>query len=218
MPKAHQWIVAELVKNHQKYGGSNWDSLDIRSRHCEAELARRTLSENASKEEREFAKETESQFTKVFTDAIPHFKKLFDEGTERPTSADGLLSHLNVEGGAFLTMAANLYEKAVGVRPTEEQVRTFVTDCPPFLAMMLGLVHAQFEWAGIREKPVKKDKRVGRIDLFCSIYLPYCDLYITDDDEQRWCLNEIALTAKLPVEILSFTDFRAGLLFLLKTS
>jgi hypothetical protein len=111
-------------------------------------------------------------------------------------------------------MAANLYEKAVVVRPMEEQVRTFVTDCPPFLAMMLGLVHAQFEWAGIREKPVKKDKRVGRIDLFCSIYLPYCDLYITDDDEQRRCLNEIALTAKLPVEILSFTDFRSRLIVL----
>jgi hypothetical protein len=72
---------------------------------------------------------------------------------------------------------------------------------------MLGLAHALFEWA-IREKQVKKDKRVGRIDLFCAIYLPYCDLFITNDDEQRRCLGEIATAAKLPVEVLSFVDFR----------
>jgi hypothetical protein len=36
---------------------------------------------------------------------------------------------------------------------------------------MLGLAHAQFDWT-IRGTQVTKRKRVGGVDLFCSIYLP----------------------------------------------
>jgi hypothetical protein len=76
---------------------------------------------------------------------------------------------------------------------------------------MLGLVHAQFEWS-ITANPAKKRKRVCKLDLFSAIYLPYCDMYITEDDEQRKCLIEIAATAKLPVEIFSVSDFSARLM------
>ncbi len=204
--EAHQWILTQLVQNNEKHGRGMWDSLALRFAECEVEIARRELSESESEEERKFCVDTENQFTKIFADTRPRFEKVFQEGTKRPANADELLGHLNGEGGAFWIMAANLYERAVGVRPTEERIRLFMEDCPPFLGTMLGLIHALFEWA-IREKPVKKDKRIGKTDLFCAIYLPYCHLYITNDDEQSRCLTEIAVAAKLPVEILSFADF-----------
>jgi len=209
--EAHQWILTQLVQNYEKYGSSRWDSLNLRFEECEISIARRELSDAESKEEREFAPTVEKQFFAPFTDTRPKFEQVFADGTARPTSADELFAHLKGEGGAFWIMAAGLYERAAGRRPTEEQVRAFVEECPPFRALMLGLVHAQFEWA-IREKQAKKDKRVGRIDLFCAIYLPYCDLFITNDDEQRRCLREIAAAANLPVEILSFSDFRDRLM------
>jgi hypothetical protein len=204
--EAHQWILTELVQNNAGRTGVSWNSLRIRFAQCEVGIARRDFSENESEEERKFAAETEAQFTKTFADPRPHFEKVFEEGIERPTNADELLAHLTGVGGAFWIMAANLYERAAGVRPTEEQIRAFAEHCPPFLALMLGLFHAQFEWS-IREQPIKKNKRIGKTDLFCAIYLPFCDLYITDDEEQRRCLAEIATTAKLPVEILSLASF-----------
>ncbi|SRR6266478_195241 len=75
-----------------------------------------------------------------------------------------------------------------------------------FRALLLALAHAQFEWT-VRQAQVSEKRRVGRIDLFCSIYLPFCDLYVTNDREQRRCIAEIAAAAKLPVEVLSFTEF-----------
>ncbi len=209
--QAHNWILTELVQNHAKNTGVKWDSLDISFAQCEIEIARRGFSENESTDERKFAAETEEQFTKTFADVRPRFETVFDGGTERPTNADELLTHLNGMGGAFWIMAANLYERAAGVRPTEEQIRAFVEGCPPFFALMLGLIHAQFEWS-IIEKPIKKNKRIGKTDLYCALYLPYCDLYITDDDEQRRCLTEIAAAAKLPVKILSFAEFSGPLM------
>src|SRR5216684_2696643 len=167
--EAHQWILTQLVQNNEKHGRGTWDSLALRFVQCEVEIAQREFSESESGEERKFSVDTENQFTKIFSDTRPRFEKVFEEGTKRPVNADELVAHLNGEGGAFWIMAANLYERAVGVRPTEERIRTFMEDCPPFLGTMLGLIHALFEWA-IREKPVKKDKRIGKTDFFCAIY------------------------------------------------
>jgi hypothetical protein len=211
--EAHHWILSQLVKNYATDINVKWHALDIRFAHIEEALVRRGFSNNESDEERNFAVQAENQFTDTFANTRPRFEVVFEEGTERPTNADELLAHLNGEGGAFWIMAANLYQRAAGMRPTEEQIRAFVGESPPFLALMLGLVHAQFEWS-IREQPIKKNKRVGRIDLFCAIYLPYCDIYVTDDDEQRRCLTEIAATAKLPVEILSLASFADRLMLM----
>jgi hypothetical protein len=202
----HNVILTQLVQNHANNNGVRWSALDLNFNDCEMAIARRDFSEKESEDERKFAVETEERFTSTFADVRPRFETVFKDGTERPLNADELLTHLNGEGGAHWMMAANLYERAAGVRPTEEQISAFVQDCPPFFALMLGLVHAQFEWS-ITGAPVKKKKRVGKTDLFSAIYLPYCDLYITDDDEQRRCMTEIAVAAKLPVEILSFRDF-----------
>jgi hypothetical protein len=204
--EAPHWIVTQLVQDYERSGRSDWELLNLRFEGCEVAIARRDFSENESKEERDFCAATEAKFTGLYSDTRPVFEKVFADGTERPTNADELLTHLCVDGGAHWKLAAGLYKRAVGVLPSEEQIRVFVERCPPFKAMMLGLNHAQFEWA-IREKPIKKNKRVGRIDLFCSIYLPYCDLYVTNDDEQRRCLTEIAAATKLPVEVLSFAEF-----------
>jgi hypothetical protein len=209
--EAHNWILTELVRNHVKGAGARWDSLDLHFDQCEIAIARRDFSDNESREERQFSAETEEQFTKTFADVRPRFETVFEGGTDRPASADDLLTHLNGTGGAFWIMAANLYERAAGVRPAEEQMRTFLAECPPFHALMLGLVHAQFEWS-ITDNPAKKRKRVGMTDLFCAIYLPYCDVYVTDDDEQRRCLTEIAAAVKLPVEIRSFAEFSGRLM------
>jgi len=209
--EAHQWLLTQLVQNYEKFGASRWATLNLRFEQCEVSIARHELSDAESKEEREFAPEIEKQFSSLFSDTRPKFEQVFAEGTARPTSADELLVHLNGHSGAFWNIGAGLYERAAGRRPTEEQVRAFADECPSFMALMLGLVHALFEWA-IREKQVRKDKRVGRMDLFCSMYLPYCEVYITNDDEQRRCLIEIAAAANLTVEIISFDAFRKRLM------
>jgi hypothetical protein len=209
--EAHHWIFTQLVKNFEKDRSSKWDSLDIRFVECEQALARGELSEKESKEEREFAADSEARFTATFGDARPHFEEVFTAGTVRPATADELRQHLDGVGGAFWNYASGLYQRAAGHRPTEDQVRAFVDDCPPFLALMLSLMHAQFEWS-IREKQITKRKRVGKIDLFCAGYLPYCDIFITNDAEQRRCLREIAAAAKLSVEVYSHAQFRDRLM------
>jgi len=204
--QAHNTIATQLIQNYEQHRSSQWASQDIRFVECETAIARRDFSNIESDEQRTFAQEAKAQFAKVFADTRPEFEELFAAGTDRPATADQLLAHLNGTDGAFWNIAAGLYERASGHRPTEEQIRAFTADCQPFFALMLGLVHAQFEW-GIRETQVNENKRVNRVDLFSAIYLPYCDIYITNDLEQKRCVAEITSTANLPVEVFSLREF-----------
>jgi len=209
--EAHNWIGTELIRNNERYGTSRWETLDLRFRQCELAIARHEFSEADSFEQRQFAKAAEEEFKGVFENARPAFQKIFDDGTKRPKNADELLAALNGSGGAFGSIGAGMYERVAGHRPAEEKIRSFAAECPPFMALQLGMVHAQYDWS-ITDKQVKREKRVGRLDMFSAIYLPYCNLYITDDSEQRRCLSEIAVAANLPVEVLSFASFRSRLL------
>jgi len=208
---AHNSLATHLIQNYDQSGHSRWDSMNIRFPRCETAIQQSEFSQSESDEQREFAEQEKVRFAEVFINAAPHFEEVFATGVERPATADEFFAHLNREGGALWNFGAGLYERAASRRPTEAQVRAFADECPPFLCLLLGLVHGQFEWA-IRGDKVSAQKRPNRIDLFSAIYLPYCDIYVTEDAEQRRCLREIAITAKLPVEVISFAGFAHRLL------
>lgn len=51
----------------------------------------------------------------------------------------------------------------------------------------------------------------GSNDLYMSVYLPYVDMFVTDDTDQEKALREVARLAKLDTRILSYDDFCAAL-------
>ena len=92
-------------------------------------------------------------------------------------------------------------------------VRHFVEVCPPFRCVVFAFVMAWYD-RSLRALPDGEKFHAGRIDLFMSCYLPYCDRFISAEvkDEQRKCLAEIARLAELPTIVQSYDDFCAGLL------
>jgi hypothetical protein len=44
-----------------------------------------------------------------------------------------------------------------------------------------------------------------------SVYLPYCDELISDDQDQQNCLREVASLAKLAVKVRWFKEFRGSI-------
>jgi hypothetical protein len=115
-------------------------------------------------------------------------------------------------GGIFWNgYGAAYYERPAGNRPDEETVRRFVKVCPPFRALILGACMAQYE-RSVRDLSVGKSYRAGRADLLMSVYLPYCDQFITSDPRQERCLREISAAGDLTTRVLSYASFRAGLI------
>jgi hypothetical protein len=118
------------------------------------------------------------------------------------------VKRLQGPGGAFWTgHGSKFYARNVKEQPGEAKVRDFADRCAPFLMMILAATMAHYKRA-IIETPRKK-KRAGRIDLLMAVYLPYCRVFVTHDDDQVACLREMAAVANLDREILSYDDFRS---------
>ena len=114
---------------------------------------------------------------------------------------------LQVPGGAFWHFAAAFYKHGAKRKPSEVKLRTFIRDCPPFHAFVLSVVMAEYGYS-VRPADALGSYRCERSDLLSALYLPFCDIFVTDDKRQVRCLREIALAANIPVEILRYKDFR----------
>lgn len=207
------WIVEKHTKAFdQNPAGYDWKKINIRNRGIEQEIVRRSfVDDELARQEKESATVTKESFEDTFCSMRPAFDGIFSKGTERPTAFADFVKILQKPGGAFWSgYGHKFYARSVKDAPDEAKVRDFADRCPPFLMMVLAAVMAQYKRA-IVETP-KKNKRAGRVDLLMSVYLPYCRVFVTHDDDQEACLREMAAVANLDKEILSYDDFRSRLL------
>lgn len=207
------WIVEKHTKafdqNPRQY---DWKKVNVYNCAIEQEVIRRAfIGDELARQEKEGATEAKGSFEKIFCSPRPAFDKTFSRGTERPTTFADFVTRLQKPGGAFWTGYGQwLYARNIKDEPDEAKVRDFAARCPPFLMMVLAAVMAQYRRA-IVETP-KRRKRAGRVDLLMSVYLPYCRVFVTHDDDQEACLREMAAVADLDTEIFSYRDFRSRLL------
>ena len=202
-------IAKELVIEFERGGRFDWRSVGIRAPEVEQEIIRREIiNDQLAAEERESSFSAEDEFVKVFRDAEPHFAKIFKEGKDlRPASLGELISRLQIKDGAFWSLGIQFYERAAGRSPDEETIRRFVDACPPFQGLLLAAFAASYERC-IRELANGKPSlRAGRVDVLMSVYLPYCDEFITADQRQENCLKEVAALGSLDVRVRAYEEF-----------
>lgn len=207
----HQVLLETLLAHHSKSKFFNWKTIDVSFPDYENEIARQEIvDDKLASEQREHLVSSQSEFAKVFDDARPHFDKLFQGGNEtRPGSFQELVAALQVEGGAFWSFGTGLYEATTKTGPDEQTIHKVIDDCPPFRALLLALCVAQYDRC-IKCPNTGPSLRAGRYDLFMSVFLPYCDKFITGDERQRRCLVEVSSVGKLNVEVCSYDDWRAS--------
>jgi hypothetical protein len=101
-----------------------------------------------------------------------------------------------------------LYDFVAGNDAREEAVKQFMDACPPFRAVVYGLLMRWYHRA-LRNPQIGEKYAAGCNDLFMAAHLPYCDKFITAEKnrEQEKCLREIVAVAGLETEILSYDDF-----------
>ncbi|HET6177318.1 MAG TPA: hypothetical protein VFE61_10315 [Candidatus Sulfotelmatobacter sp.] len=98
--------------------------------------------------------------------------------------------------------------RGAGTDASLATVQQFIEACPPFRALVYGMIMSWYD-LGVRDPHVGEKFKAGGNDLFMSIYLPYCDKFVTAEKnaEQEKCLREIVFLAGLKTEILSYDAF-----------
>lgn len=209
----YNWIVEMQAKAYMRNPASyQWSALNVRFREAEEEVAREEIVHSLSEETRRQHREWEEEFKDIYRRAKPAFQQIFVSRDDRPSLKE-VTEKLLGEGGAHLQIGANLIEKATGRRPTVSETRGFIDRCPPFKNLLISLCFSQYDRC-IREDRRPSLGKAGRVDMYSSVYLSYCDFFITNDDGQLKALKEVAKLAGLSASVSSYAAFTGDLFVL----
>jgi hypothetical protein len=180
--------------------------VNLRMQEAENEiLAEEDFGDDLAKQERESSRIHDKDFKDLYAKARVAFDELAATGVSMPRSVAHLVHQLQI-GGAFWTLAKNIFDH-VSTKPSDDvTIRRFYAACEPFRAIMVAIFAAQYDRC-IRTSKQAPSLKAGRNDTFMAACLPYCDQVITNDLGQMWCYREVVSVAGFDVTVRSYDEF-----------
>ena len=169
---------------------------------------------------RAWQKSFEQPFKDIFRRARAAFQKLFSNGrVKRPRSRSALIRHYCKDHEFLLRYVGPIYRRLVGAELSLAALPELLSAVPSWVLYLGGWALSIFErdirlegyGAGRKGKAGKKP---GTLDLWCAVYLPYCDRFVTKDPKQRRALRLLNVydPRKPRTEVISYEELRRRLL------
>ena len=185
--------------------GANLMSAFIKPR---TEIARQEFIGSFSDETRAENRKSEQEFKSLFANDRPAFDQIFEDRSRQRPSLREVTEILL--GGAYLEIGADLVAKATGIRPTGSEVKEFMDRCPPFKALLAALSFTHYDRC-IRGENEPSLGKAGRLDMYSAVFLPYCKLFVTNDEGQCKALTAITELLGLDVSVVMYGEFKGRL-------
>ncbi len=210
-------LTEQLILGHFNHPTTfNWKTVNVRWSDCERAIRdpRFFDDEQTAGEQRVFQRERkmvgkqdrQRKRTKLRVELQAIFEK---HGEAPPTTFQSAISRLE-KGGRCVWAAAERFYNRVTKRNTDDAtVEEFMSVCPPFRALVYAMFVPWYD-EGVRDYQTGEKLKAGTNDLFMSVYLPYCDTFVTGDGDQEKSLRAVATAAGLETKILSYDDFCAS--------
>jgi hypothetical protein len=193
----------------------NWKTVNVRWGDCERAIRDPEFfaDEQVSKEQREFQSERTKLGKRQFVSLRPKLQSIFEaHGEQSPATFRPAISRLENSGGSSLwAVAQRFYDLVTKTDTDEATVKELMRVCPPFRALVYAIFIPWYNTA-VRDYLTGEKLAASSNDLFMSVYLPYCDRFVTNDGGQEKALREVAAVANLDTEILSYEHFCASFL------
>ncbi|MGB6387738.1 MAG: hypothetical protein WBF25_21100 [Terriglobales bacterium] len=210
-------LLEQLILNHiNDPKNFNWKFVNVRWPRCEAAIrdAQFFADERVSQGQREFQRERKKIGKDDLVALRPKIQAIFEaHGEAPPVTFQPAISRLenSNDGRAVSYAATRFYDHVAKVNTDEVTVKEFMSVCPPLRALVYAIFVPWYNTA-VRDYHAGQKLDAGNNDLFMSVYLPYCDRFVTNDAGQEKALREVAAVANLDTEVLSYDDFCASFL------
>ncbi len=191
--------------------GFDWRKVNVTAPEYGCEISRGELiaDDELAAEQWQCLMDAKKEFEGPFSHLRPMLEEIIDRhGAQAPTTFEEILPMVEAEGGLLLGFGRGLYSYVASGDTSDATVRDFLAKCPPFRASVYAFLLAWFD-RSLADRHKRERYTAGRVDLFMAIYMPYCDLFISDEGNgmQQKCLREIARAAKLSTQVRSYDDF-----------
>jgi len=223
-------LLRQMVASYsQQPDRFDWRKINVRIKEYEDALSRFEdflLDEKLAEEQRGFAKQTSATFEKWFRNLRPQLQTIYRVAGEQPHAYHDVLKYSLEDGGVFWGFAKELYRVAQEWRaspdgpsrpegierislPDDETIKTFVNSCPPFRCVVTAFILTWYD-RSVRGTHAQPRFEAGRVDQFMSAYLPYFPQFITHDEPQQRCLQEVVRACGLSTQVRPYEDFYNG--------
>jgi hypothetical protein len=170
------------------------------------------LGENEREEALRWKESLEDPFKESHREARPAFQSLLESGKGgRPRSSAELIRLFIKNDLQVVELTQKLYSDATGRQISIDEARGFLKQTPEWVLFYCGWGHAIFVRA-LRKDKFGNRHNPGTIDLWCAIYLPHCDVFVTDDVPQRRSLRVLGVLNAKRTRIMSYDEMLARLL------
>jgi hypothetical protein len=211
-------LIEQLVLAHFDHPKTfNWKTVNVRWSDCERAIRNPRFfdDEQTAGEQRVFQRERKivgKQDRERKRTKRPEIQAIFAKhGEAPPTTFQPAIARLEKSGRSVWAAAERFYDRFTKTDTDDATVEEFMSVCPPFRALVYAMFIPWYhEW--IRDYQTGERLKAGTNDLFMSVYLPYCDTFVTDDDDQERSLQAAATAAGLETKVLSYNDFCASFL------
>jgi len=210
-------ILTRLAVTHVNDGRNfDWRRVPIRAQAYERGIIDRDFTDDEdftdhhSAENLRAQRQVEQEYMDYWHSLREKLSLIFerDPSTRRPkTFKEAVQIATSTENNVLLSVGKGLYKRACTVELSDTDIASFLNICPPFRAACYGLLGAWFDVC-LAEKVY--NRLAGRNDQMMSIYLPYCDRFVTRDRKQLDRLREISVEADLGREVTSYENFCAS--------
>ncbi len=195
------------LANHRDY---DWRDVNVRFCEAEGEVVRQKIIHQISTETLETQRKWDKEFNELFSGAKQAIQRVFEVRPAMRPSLTELCKQLLGAGGAYREMAINIFERRTGTRLSQENIHDFVDRCPPFKSLLIAICFTQYDrcFRDVRHASLGK---AGRVDMFSAVYLPYCGVFVTNDEGQHKAMKSVTEMTGGQTEVLIYGEFRERL-------
>jgi hypothetical protein len=209
-------LIRLLVLNHFRNPATfDWRMVDVSAPEYEDALRSGSFvnDQQIAAQQSQEMKTRKTDYKEMFCRPRQPIKEVFEKHKEAPptTLREAITRLQGADAALIWSMGKWLYDRGADTDANESSVKHFMSICPPFRALIYAMLMSWYNF-GVRDPKTGQRFNAGANDQFMSIYLPYCDKFVTADEEQQKCLGEIAHLADVKTEVLSYDKFVRDLL------
>lgn len=136
---------------------------------------------------------------------------LFRSGTNRPRSMGALIRHYAKSDDFLYEVVNSIYQRATGTALPRGELHSLLNSLYIWPMFLIAYGCAIYQRA-VQQQGYSHNKNPGHLDLWSSIYLPFCDVFVTEDKRQRRTLKVLNKANPHPARIISYAEMRASLI------
>lgn len=169
------------------------------------------IDEEMRQELYSWKKELEDVFATTHKSARAEIQELFTSKKEqRPRNATAFLRHYMRNDDLVFEVAAEIYNAVTGTKLHRDKLMSLFQAVPQLLFFLLGWAYAIYRRAILQHN--YGSGNAGNIDIWCSIYLPSCDVFVTADEAQFKALRLINKFNQKSCKVYRYSELRKRLL------